>query len=115
MPDNTTLVVLPVNPTGNHWVAVEITSRGTISVFDSAYNNKVMAHRIASLIGRALPLLAHTISLRPSCTWNSDIFLNVKVDYLDTPQQPNSWDCGQCTAMHLIHTLREEPQEDINH
>ncbi|KAG9684715.1 hypothetical protein KCU95_g12853, partial [Aureobasidium melanogenum] len=74
-----------------------------------------MAHRIASLLGRALPLLAHTISLRPSCTWNSDIFLNVKVDYLDTPQQPNSWDCGKCTAMHLIHTLREEPQEDINH
>lgn len=67
MLDDTTKVILPVNPTGNHWVAAEITSRRTIAVFDSISQQKVQARRVISLLDKAFPVLAHIISFRPSC------------------------------------------------
>jgi hypothetical protein len=101
-------IVFAWNPFGSHWVTVEITKGGMITLWDSFKSLGGIMPRYAQ---RVLPLYAQLIALNPNNDWDDSAFLHCGVVFPETPQQGNGDDCGPATATTLYHLLRKQPLE----
>ena len=101
-------VVFGWTPFNSHWIAVQITKGGTITVWDSLQS--ALMKRYAQMI---LPAYARLIALNPANQWEESAFDDCQVQYAVTPQQNNSEDCGPAAATAIYHLLRMEPNEQV--
>jgi hypothetical protein len=97
------------NPFGSHWVAVDITKAGAITIWDSCWHISAPLRKYAQLV---LPTFAQLIALNPDNEWVDSAFFDSQVVFPTTPQQQNSDDCGPAAATTLYHTLRMEGLEE---
>lgn len=101
MPNDAKFLVFPFNPTGNHWIAVEMrpsrkTSKGKITIFETMHNEDGLD---SAFVNTILPLLARLICERPGLQWADSDWI---VRHQPSTQQLDGCDCGPLTVRNCV-------------
>lgn len=93
------------SPFSDHWVAVEIARESSIKVWDFCEGLDPALRNYTQLV---LPIYAEPIASNPSNDWIV-VFDDCVVEFAQTPQQTNGYDCGPAAVTTLVHLIRTEP------